>query len=93
MKTIKASEIRVGDMLDLEDSPYVDSEDTHWEYQYGLVCGVEREATDRLRIDFEDVGSVYLPPHGEVAWVEHNAKYAQEIATAVMMEIDLHIGA
>ena len=74
-RAIKVEEVQVGDILDLEGVPYLDPDDQYWEFLYGVVCGVERETPDCIRLDFEETDSIGLPPDLEVRLVGHSIEY------------------
>jgi hypothetical protein len=64
MDPIRAADINVGDLIDLESDLYADPnhDQTPFEFLFMEVAGVERETPDCVRIDFEGWDSCGFPP-------------------------------
>lgn len=62
MVKLPASQIRLGDLLDLEDDPYFTGDFARiWEFLYGYVVDVEQETTDCVRIGIEGADAYGVP--------------------------------
>ena len=66
-KGIRVEHLREGDVIDLENDPYVgaDGQDVPWQYEYAVVIGTERETANCVRID-TDEASYGMPPSHRV---------------------------
>lgn len=57
------TELTAGMRVDLEGDPFATGEAfVSAEFEYAIVCGTERETPDCVRVDFEDLPSIGVPP-------------------------------
>jgi hypothetical protein len=63
---VQVSELRVGDLVDLEGDPYADPRRDPmncFEFELAEVASVERETADCVAVGFEGFDVVGFPPH------------------------------
>jgi hypothetical protein len=63
MKTIRAAELRIGDMIDLSGDAYADPEgtSTYFECEYATVEGIDHETAECVAISIEGVDMFGFP--------------------------------
>lgn len=69
---MKASELKPGMLVDLENDPYTTCADEEcsncamWEYEYGEVDDIDQETPECVRVDFTNGDSIGFPTDHEV---------------------------
>jgi hypothetical protein len=64
MQSVTASELIVGDLVDLEPGEFFHGDPDLTGYQYGMVAEIARETPDVVAVEFADFGAAgYSPDH------------------------------
>ena len=70
---MKAKDLTLGTMLDLEHDIYAqDANDNYWEFEYGIVYSLEQETDDCILVTFNDDVSIGFPVDHEVTTIERD---------------------
>lgn len=77
-KQVAVRDLKVGDMVDLQDDPYADKNHNPFlECEYVIVAKIESETPDCVAVWFEGFDCVGFPPDHQLKVGGHDSEYTE----------------